>query len=160
MSAPVEFVGERSRIWLFGAALGVAVFGALCIGIPFSDDFAWGAELVFGLLLAACAAWLAYCLWAPPMRLTITPEAVTCTSRLAPVRIDRSTGDLLVFTQVRVASGRGTSAVTYWKLCPAGSQRGVLLTQWDPDVVAEACRSNDWDVEWRDTRGQVLDSHH
>ena len=159
MSAPVEFVGERSRFWLFGAGLGVVLFASLCIGIPFSDGFAWGAELVFGLLLAACAAWLAYVLWAPPMRLTITPEAVTCSSRLAPVRIDRSTGDMLVFTEVLVSSGRGTSAMTYWKLCPSGSQRGVLLTQWDPHLVAEACRSNDWHVEWRDRRGQVLDSH-
>ena len=159
MSASVEFVGQRSRIWLFGAGLGVVVFASLCIGIPFSEGFAWGAELLFGLLLAACAAWLAYVLWAPTLRLTITPEAVTCASRLAPVHIDRSTGDLLVFAEVRVSSGRGTSAVTYWKLCPSGSQRGVLLTQWDPDLVAEACRSNAWHVEWRDSRGQVLDNH-
>jgi hypothetical protein len=160
MSAPVEFVGKRSPFWLFGAGLGVVVFAALCIGIPFSEDFAWGAEIAFGLLLAACAAWLAYVLWAPTMRLTISPEAVTCNSRLAPVRIDRSTGDLLVFEEVHVAAGQGTTGtVRYWKLCPAGSKRGVLLTQWEPDVVAEACRSNSWQVEWRDSRGQVLDGH-
>jgi hypothetical protein len=159
MSAPVEFVGQRSRIWLFGAGLGVVLFASLCIGIPFAEGFEWGAEIAFALLLAACLAWLAYLVWAPPMRLTISPESVTCTSRLAPVRIDRSTGDLLAFTEVRVSSGRGTSAMTYWKLCRSDSQRGVLLTQWDPHLVAEACRSNNWRVEWRDPRGRVLDHH-
>lgn len=158
MSSPVEFVGQRSRLWLFGAALGVVLFATLCIAIPFADGFAWGAEILFGVLLVACAAWLAFVLWAPPMRLTITPEAVTCSSRLAPVRIDRSTGYQLVLQQVRVSSGRPTTGITYWKLCPADSPRGVLLTQWDPNLVAEACRSNGWHVEWRDGKGQVLDA--
>lgn len=158
MSAPVEFVGQRSRLWLFGAGLGVVTFATLCIVTPFVEGFAWGAELAFGLLLAACAAWLAYVVWAPTMRLTISPDAVRCTSRLAPVRIERSTGDRLAFEQVHVSGGAGTTGVvTYWKLCPSGSQRGVLLTQWDPDLVAEACRSNGWHVEWRDRKGQILD---
>src|SRR4026209_1895474 len=87
--APVEFVGVRSRLWLFGAVLGVVLFAAICIGIPFEEHVSWGAEILFGVLFLACAAWLAYLLWAPTMRLTITPETVTCTSRLAPVRIDR-----------------------------------------------------------------------
>ena len=159
MSGAVEFVGQRSRLWLFGAGLGVVVFAALCLATPLAEGFSWGAGLVFGTLLAACAAWLAYVLWAPPMRLTITPEAVTCSSRLAPVRIDRSTGDLLVFEEVLVSSGRSTSGIRYWKLCPSGSPRGVLLTQWDPGKVAEACHVNGWRVEWRDKSGQVLDAH-
>jgi hypothetical protein len=159
MTAPAEFVGRRSRVWLFGAGLGVVLFAALCIALPFSEGFSWGAEVVFGVGLVACAAWLAYLVWAPPLRLSITPDAVTCESRLAPVRIDRSTGDVLAFTEVRVSSGRATSGMTYWKLCPAGSERGVLLTQWDPDRVAEACRSNSWHVEWRDRDGRVLDGH-
>lgn len=156
MNAPVEFVGKRSRLWMFGAGLGVVLFSALCIGVPFSAGFTWGLELVFGVFLAACAAWLAYVLWAPTMRLTITPDAVSCTSRLAPVRIDRSTGDLLTFERVYVNSGRDMAGVTYWKLCPSGSPRGVLLTQWDPALVAEACQSNGWQVEWRERGDQVL----
>ncbi len=159
MSGPVEFVGQRSRLWLFGAGLGVVVFAALCIATPLSEGFAWGAELVFLSLLVACAAWLAFVVWAPPMRLMVTPEAVTCASRLAPVRIDRSTGDLLVFEEVLVSSGQSSGGIRYWKLCPSGSPRGVLLTQWDPDQVAEACHSNGWRVEWRDKKGHLLDAH-
>lgn len=156
MNAPVEFVGKRSRLWMLGAGIGVVLFAALCIGVPFSAGFTWELELVFGVLLAACAAWLAYVVWAPTMRLTITPDAASCTSRLAPVRIDRSTGDLLTFERVYVNSGRDMAGVTYWKLRPSGSPRGVLLTQWDPALVAEACRSNGWQVEWRDRGDQVL----
>lgn len=156
MNASVEFVGKRSRVWAFGAGLGVVLFAALCIGLPFSDGFTWALELVFGVLLAACAAWLTFVLWAPTMSLTITPDTVSCSSRLAPVRIDRSTGGLLTFERVYVNSGRGMGGVTYWKLCPSGSPRGVLLTQWDPALVADACRSNGWQVEWRDNGEQVL----
>ncbi|HUC31847.1 MAG TPA: hypothetical protein VMS14_00500 [Ilumatobacteraceae bacterium] len=157
LSEPAEFVGQRSRLWLFGAGLGVVLFGGLCIGIPFEEHVSWGAEIAFGVLLLACLAWLAYLLWAPTMRLTIAPDTVTCTSRLAPVRIDRSTGDLLVFEKVRISNGRG-SGITYWKLRPSDSPRGVLLTQWDPARVADACRANRWQVEWRDRDGAVMNA--
>ena len=160
MSTSVEFVGRRRRLWLFGAVLSVVTFGALCIIVPFEEDFSWGIELLFGVFLAGSVAWLAYVLLAPPMRLTISPETVICTSRLAPVRIDRSTGDLLVLEEVLVGAGMyaPTTSIKYWKMCPSGSHRGVLLSQWDPDVVVDACRSNGWQIEWRDRKGNLLDA--
>lgn len=159
MNEPVEFVGERSRFLLFGAGLGVVLCTALLIGVPFSEAFTWGLELTIGALLVVCAAWLAYVLWAPTMRLTITPDAVTCTARLTPIRIDRSTSDLLVFQQVNVNASSYTgsqTSVMHWKLGASGSSRALLLTQWDPGAVAEACCSNGWQVEWRDLGGEVL----
>ena len=156
MNAPVIFAGKRSQTWMFGAGLGVVLFAGLCIVIPFTAAFAWGLELLCGGFLAACAAWLAYLLLAPTMSLTISPEAVICTSRLTPIRIDRSAGDGLTFESVYVNSGRSMVGVTYWKMCPSGSPRGLLLTQWDPASVAEACRSNGWQVEWRERGDQVL----
>lgn len=158
MNKPVEFVGERDRYLSFSAGLGVVLCTALLIGVPFSEGFAWGLELTIGALLVLCAAWLAYLLWAPTMRLTITPDAVACSARLTPIRIDRSTSDLLVVQQVKitVSTGRGLTSMMRWKLGASGSPKALLLTQWDPVSVAEACRSNGWQVEWRDLGGQVL----
>ena len=149
---PIVFPGRRTRAFAFAAGLGVLMFGAICVGIALSGDLAeaWGAEVLFGVCLLACVAWLAYVLTAPTMTLSITEQHVRNTARLTGFTITREEGDLLVFEEIAVSGGRPTATAYYWKVRAPSAMRGILLTQWNAREVADACGAKGWQVEWRD----------